>query len=156
VTDSGPIELRDLSEADLPWVAEQEQLIFGAAAWSLALIRDDFAFGGKRYRGAYVVDELVGYAIYGYDGDAFSLMNIAVVPAARRLGIGRAFMEDFLAEATRLGAREAWLEVSVANPSALALYRAYGFEDVRIRPRYYQPENEDALVMRRAMTDRVT
>jgi len=92
---------------------------------------------------------LVGYAVYGYDGDAFSLMNIAVVPSARRSGVGRALMEDFLAEARAQGAREAWLEVSVENPGALALYRAYGFEDVRIRPRYYQPENEDALVMRR-------
>ena len=44
----------------------------------------------------------------------------------------------------------------MANPNALALYRAYGFEDVRIRPRYYQPENEDALVMRKRMTEKVT
>ena len=34
------------------------------------------------------------------------------------------------------------------NAAALALYRDYGFEDVRIRPRYYQPEDVDALVMR--------
>ena len=148
-------EIRDLGEADLTWVAEQEKAIFGAAAWSLALIRDDFAFGGKRYRGAFVVDEPVGYAVYGYDGDAFSLMNIAVVPAARRLGIGRALMEDFLAEARAERVADAWLEVSVENPGALALYRDYGFEDVRIRPRYYQPEDVDALVMRRRMTDRV-
>lgn len=143
--------LRDLTEADLQWVAEQEKMIFGAAAWSLALIRDDFAFGGKRYRGAEVDGELAGYAVYGYDGDAFSLMNIASVPGARRQGIGRALMEDFLAEAVAQHVREAWLEVSVENPAALALYRAYGFEDVRIRPRYYQPEDHDALVMRRSL-----
>jgi len=148
--------LRDLAEADLAWVAEQEQVIFGDAAWSPGLIRDDFAFGGKRYRGAEIDGELVGYAVYGYDGDAFSLMNIAAVPSARRQGIGRALMEDFLAEAGREGAREVWLEVSVENPAALALYRRYGFEDVRIRPRYYQPEDHDALVMRRSMTDKVT
>jgi ribosomal-protein-alanine acetyltransferase len=145
------IELRDLTEAELDWVAEQEKVIFGASAWSLGLIRDDFAFGGKRYRGAESDGELVGYAVYGYDGDAFSLMNIAVVPSARRLGVGRALMEDFLAEAASEGVAEAWLEVSVANAPALALYREYGFTDVRIRPRYYQPEDEDAIVMRRAM-----
>lgn len=143
--------LRDLDAAELTWVAEQEEAIFGASAWSLALIRDDFAYGGKRYRGAEVDGALVGYAVYGYDGDAFSLMNIAVVPSARRSGVGRALMEDFLAEARAQGAREAWLEVSVENPGALALYRDYGFEDVRIRPRYYQPENHDALVMRRSL-----
>lgn len=149
------MRLRDLSEADLEWMAEQEKVIFGAAAWSAALIREDFAFGGKRYRGIEVDGELAGYAVYGYDGDAFHLMNIAVVPYARRHGLGRALMEDFLAEAVAVGAPDAWLEVSVENPAALALYREYGFEDVRIRPRYYQPEDHDALVMRRAMTDRV-
>jgi len=149
------VELRDLTEAELVWVAEQEQVIFGPAAWSLSLIRDDFAFGGRRYRAALVDDALVGYAVYGYDGDVFSLLNIAVVPIARRLGIGRALMEDFLAEARAERVADAWLEVSVENPGALALYRDYGFEDVRIRPRYYQPEDVDALVMRRRMTDRV-
>lgn len=142
------IELRDLTEADLPWVAEQEVAIFGPAAWSASLIRDDFAFGGKRYRGAALNGELVAYAIYGYDGDAFHLMNLAVVPDARRHGVARALLEDFLAEARAQGAPDAWLEVSVENTGALALYREYGFEDVRIRPRYYQPEDVDGLVMR--------
>ena len=145
------IELRDLTEADLPWVASQEVEIFGPAAWSANLINDDFAFGGKRYRGAVVDGELVAYAIYGYDGDAFHLMNLAVVPGARRLGVARALMDDFLAEARSEGAPDAWLEVSVENEGALALYREYGFEDVRIRPRYYQPEDVDGLVMRKRL-----
>ena len=145
------ITLRDLTEADLSWVAAQEVEIFGPAAWSESLIREDFAFGGKRYRGVEVDGELAAYAVYGFDGDAFNLMNIAVVPSARRAGIGRVLMEDFLAEAVAVGAADAWLEVSVENPAALALYRAYGFEDVRVRPRYYQPEDHDALVMRRRM-----
>ena len=142
------IELRDLTEADLAWVSSQEVEIFGPAAWSASLIRDDFAFGGKRYRGALVNGELVAYAIYGYDGDAFHLMNLAVIPNARRLGVARALVDDFLAEARSDGAFDAWLEVSVENAAALALYRHYGFEDVRIRPRYYQPEDVDGLVMR--------
>jgi len=143
------IELRDLTEADLPWVASQEIEIFGPAAWSASLIRDDFEYGGKRYRGASLDGELVAYSVYGYDGDAFHLMNLAVVPAARRRGVARVLLEDFLAEARAEGAPDAWLEVSVDNTAALALYREYGFEDVRIRPRYYQPEDVDGLVMRK-------
>lgn len=153
------VTLRDLTEADLTWVAQREVEIFGAAAWSQALIRDDFRYGGKRYRGALLdrtdaerggeeARDLVAYAIYGYDGDAFHLMNLAVVPQARRRGVARALMDDFFAEARAQGAPDAWLEVAVTNDSAIELYRAYGFEDVRIRPRYYQPENVDALVMR--------
>lgn len=145
---SGDVALRDLHDADLAWVAVQERVIFGAAAWSPALIREDFRFGGKRYRGVEREGELAGYAVYGYDGDAFSLMNLAVVPDHRGHGLARALVDDFLAEARNEGAPDAWLEVSVENEAALGLYRSYGFEDVRIRPRYYQPENVDALVMR--------
>ncbi|MFO7244293.1 MAG: ribosomal protein S18-alanine N-acetyltransferase [Actinomycetes bacterium] len=145
------VSLRDLAEGDLDWVAAQEQEIFGAGAWSPALIREDFRYGNKRYRGAEVDGELVGWAIYGFDGDAFHLMNIAVTAASRGRGVGRALMEDCMAEARSVGAREVWLEVAVTNQAAIALYRAFGFEDVRLRPRYYQPEDVDALVMRRRL-----
>ena len=148
------IELIDLGEGDLEWVADQEREIFGAAAWSERLIRDDWAFGGKRYRGARLDGELVAYAVYGYDGDAFHLMNIAVVPGLRRSGIGRLLMEDFLGDARALDAHAAWLEVAVTNEAAIALYRDYGFRDVRIRRRYYQPGDVDAVVMRLSLADR--
>ena len=140
--------LRDMSEQELSWMAEREKEIFGAAAWSLGLIRDDFRYGGKRYRVVEVNGEPVAYAVYGYDGDAFHLMNIAVTPAARGAGHGRVLMDDFLAEARAERAQAAWLEVAVTNEPALGLYRSYGFEDVRVRPRYYQPEDVDAIVMR--------
>ena len=143
--------LRDLTEADLEWVAQQEREIFGAAAWSPTLIREDFRYGFHRYRGAEVDGALAAYAIYGYDGDAFHLMNLAVMPGVRRTGVGRALMDDFLAEASREGAPDVWLEVAVDNAAALALYRAYGFEDVRVRKRYYQPGDIDAVVMKREL-----
>lgn len=146
------LAIRDLTEADLPWMAEQERVIFAAAAWSPALIREDFHFGYSRYRGVEIDGELVGYAVYGYDGDAFHLMNLAVDPERRGAGAGRALLEDFLHQARHEGAPDAWLEVAVDNEAALGLYRAYGFEDVRIRPRYYQPEDIDALVMRLRLT----
>ncbi|MDN4490052.1 ribosomal protein S18-alanine N-acetyltransferase [Demequina sp. SYSU T00068] len=144
--------IRDLTEADLPWMAEVERELFGASAWSRDLITEDFRYGLTRYRGLEVDGALAGYAVYGFDGDAFHLMNLAVVPAMRGRGLGRALMEDFMAEARRLGAPDAWLEVAVTNQVALALYRSYGFEDVRVRRKYYQPEGVDALVMRAQLT----
>lgn len=143
------VTLRDLSEDDLPWLAEHERELFGAGAWSPALIAEDFRYGPSRYRGAWSGDEPVGYAVYGFEGDAFHLMNLAVLPAARRRGVGRAFMDDLVAEAERHRAREIWLEVAHDNAPAIALYQQYGFETVRVRHKYYQPGDVDALVMRR-------
>ncbi|WP_062131605.1 ribosomal protein S18-alanine N-acetyltransferase [Demequina aestuarii] len=142
------VSIRDLDERDLDRVAELESEIFGASAWSRALIREDFLHGPSRWRGVEGEESLSAYAVYGFDGDAFHLMNLAVAPEARRQGLGEALMADFMAEARRLHVRDAWLEVAVTNEAALALYRAYGFADVRVRRRYYQPEGIDALVMR--------
>jgi ribosomal-protein-alanine N-acetyltransferase len=143
--------LRDLREGDLEWLAEQERVIFGPAAWSAGLIREDWRYGTNRYRGMEADGQLVGYAIYGFEGDAFHLMNIAVSPEHRRAGVARALMDDFMAEAAAFGAPDAWLEVAVDNDAARALYEAYGFEVVRVRHKYYQPGGVDALVMRKEL-----
>ena len=148
MTDLRRVSVRDLTSEDLGWVADQEKAIFGTSAWSPELIAADFAQGLRRYRGLDIDGALAGYAVYGFDGDAFHLMNLAVAPGARGEGLSRVLMDDFLAEARRLGVAEAWLEVAVTNDAALALYRSHGFEEVRVRRRYYQPEGVDALVMR--------
>lgn len=145
---AGGRHVRDMTEQELPWMAQQEHEIFGISAWSLGLIKQDFRFGAKRYRVVEVDGVPVAYAVYGYDGDAFHLMNIAVSGDARGHGHGRVLMDDFLTEARNERAREVWLEVAVTNVPALALYRAFGFTDVRVRRRYYQPEGVDAIVMR--------
>jgi ribosomal-protein-alanine N-acetyltransferase len=147
------VVLRDLAPADLPWVADREREIFGRSAWSKDLIEHDFELGFSRYRGAERGGELVAYAVYGFEGEAFHLMNLAVAPSARRHGVARALVEDFLAQAHAVGAAEVWLEVAVDNAPAIALYASYGFTQVRIRPRYYQPEDVDAAVMRLQLGD---
>ncbi len=53
-----------------------------------------------------------------------------------------------LAEASRRRVREVFLEVRADNPVAQALYASEGFAELGRRPRYYQPDGVDALVMR--------
>jgi ribosomal-protein-alanine N-acetyltransferase len=146
--------IRDFVEDDLPWMAAAETEIFANAAWSEALIREDWRYGTCRYRLAEVDGLRAGYAVYGFDGDAFHLMNLAVLPDFRRKGIAQALVDEFLAEAARAKAPDAWLEVAVDNEGALALYRALGFEVVRTRRKYYQPGGIDALVMRKELPHR--
>lgn len=139
--------VRDLAESELDWMAECEVEVFGPAAWSRALIDVDFHSGLRRYRGVEEEDSLVGYAVYGEDGDSFHLMNLVIIPSARGRGHARALMDDFLEEARHRGVRAASLEVAATNVAAIGLYRSFGFSVIRIRPRYYQPEDVDGLVM---------
>ena len=91
----------------------------------------------------------LGYAglrAVGVEGD---VQTIAVAEGARGRGIGRALLAELLAEAGRRGVRELFLEVRADNEVARGLYASVGFEEIGVRPRYYQPEDVDAIVMKR-------
>ncbi|KAM9866407.1 N-alpha-acetyltransferase RimI [Leucobacter aridicollis] len=140
--------LRDATLADLDEVAALEADLFGSDAWSREIVREELAGDHRRY--LVLVDEggaIRGYAgllVVGTDGD---IQTIAVAPELRGGGHGRALMVELLAEAARRGARQVFLEVRADNPPARGLYASLGFAEIGVRPRYYQPEGIDAIVM---------
>jgi ribosomal-protein-alanine N-acetyltransferase len=139
--------VRDLAPTDLDWVAEQEAEIFGPAAWSRATIEDGFHLPGERYFGVEDDGALAGYGVTSFDGEALHVLNLAVRADARNRRNGAALLTAMVEQARALGATEMWLEVRVDNEPAQGLYESFGFVPVRIRPRYYQPEDVDGLVM---------
>jgi ribosomal-protein-alanine N-acetyltransferase len=66
----------------------------------------------------------------------------------RGRGVGRALMHALIDEARRRGANELFLEVRDDNPVARRLYGSLGFEEIGVRPGYYQPDGVDAVAMR--------
>ena len=76
------------------------------------------------------------------------IQTIAIAEAARGAGRGRALLRALLGEARECGAREMFLEVRADNPVAEALYASEGFVEIARRPRYYQPDDIDAVVMK--------
>jgi ribosomal-protein-alanine N-acetyltransferase len=77
-------------------------------------------------------------------------MHIVVIasrPTERRCGIGELLLIATIAEAIKIGAMNATLEVRKSNTAARSLYRKYGFTDVGIRHRYYANNREDAIIM---------
>ncbi len=94
---------------------------------------------------------VAGYVIAQDAADEGEILNLAVVPARLRAGIGRALVERALAELGERGARRVFLEVRESNAAARGLYAALGFEEVGRRPRYYRRPVEDAIVLRAAI-----
>jgi [ribosomal protein S18]-alanine N-acetyltransferase len=74
------------------------------------------------------------------------ILTLAVVPAARRRGLGRMLLEAAGREAARRGARAMFLEVSSGNHAARSLYSTVGFAEVGRRARYYS-DGADALIL---------
>ena len=93
-------------------------------------------------------DRLVGYMLFQHVGREIELHTIGVEPALQRCGIGRKLVEHLVREAILRGVDSIFLQVRASNEAALGLYRGFGFVVVGVRPRYYQDNDEDALVMR--------
>ncbi len=150
--------LRRAGADDLDAVMAIETATFPDDAWSRSLMRSELA-GEHGYYLVALADDGRG-AVEGYAGllapwrsEQADIQTIAVVEAARGRGLGRTLMGALLAEARRRGAREVFLEVRADNPGAEHLYDSLGFEQIAVRPRYYQPGDVDARVMRLVMPE---
>jgi ribosomal-protein-alanine N-acetyltransferase len=165
VTGAFPVPLRPLGPGDASRVAELETELFGASAWTEAMIRGELTAPGRWYVAAddptdAALDAgdgagsggggqpLVGYAGLWFDGDVTQVMTIGVAPTMQRQGIGGALLGALVERSRGLGATAVLLEVRVDNEQALALYERFGFEVLGRRRRYYQPEDADAWTMR--------
>ena len=90
---------------------------------------------------------VVGMVVVWMIMEEAHIATIAVHPNYRGRGIGRQLLAQSLQEAILKGASQATLEVRLGNQVAQNLYREFGFEVVGRRPRYYQDNYEDALIM---------
>ena len=95
--------------------------------------------------------EPVGFVIGRVAADEAEVLTLAVRPASRRGGVGRALMRALAGEAARRGAACLFLEVSEANDAARALYARLGAAPAGRRRRYYA-DGSDALVLRCALS----
>jgi [ribosomal protein S18]-alanine N-acetyltransferase len=151
---SATVVWRPLVPADLAYVAALELQIH-AAPWSLGNFRDALAAGYSARVGERE-GRIVAYGVLTLAPGEAQLLNLSVVPDARRRGLGRALLAQFLDDARRLGAEQVFLEVRVSNTPAIVLYEREGFQRVGRRTAYYpgateEAPREDALVMRRAI-----
>jgi ribosomal-protein-alanine acetyltransferase len=144
---------RPLSDADIEAVAALEREAH-VAPWTEGNFRDALAAGYGMQVGV-AAGAIVAYGVLLFAPGEAQLLNLTVAPEVRRLGIGRALLGRFLADARARGAEQCFLEVRVSNLPAIALYTREGFLPVARRIGYYPSVSagprEDALVMRRAL-----
>jgi ribosomal protein S18 acetylase RimI-like enzyme len=70
---------------------------------------------------------LAGFCLDGRAGQIGYVQRLAVDPACRRQGVGRALIDDALAWMRRRGAIRAMVNTGEHNAAALALYESIGF-----------------------------
>ena len=146
-------QLRRATVDDLDAIMALETVLFENDAWSPAMMRGELA----DKHGYYLVANPPSdpSRIDGYAGlraprrqPHADIQTIGVVISARRQGLGRVLLLRLIDEARDREATEVFLEVRADNPGAQSLYQSLGFEQLAVRPKYYQPDSVDAVVMR--------
>lgn len=104
--------------------------------------------------GVILVARSEGFALIRVAAGEAELLTLAVVPRARRRGLGRALLAEAEARAAAAGAAEIFLEVTEDNAAARALYAAAGYTQAGRRQGYFALPGGgrvDALVLRRVL-----
>jgi len=141
------IHIRDAIDRDLPRIIEIERLAF-PAPWTLASFQRELTLPFSRIVLAVPGDgaSVAGFLCRWLIADECHVLNIAVHPDSRRLGIGSVLLSEAISEAKSTRANVITLEVRRSNLAARQLYRKFEFEERRLRRHYYGP-GEDAIVM---------
>jgi ribosomal-protein-alanine N-acetyltransferase len=153
------IHIRDATDRDLPGIIEIERLAF-PAPWTIASFQRELTLPFSRIMVAlpaasseHGLDDndndngkIAAFLCRWLIADECHVLNIAVHPQSRRLGIGTVLLTEAIAEARSTGAGLVTLEVRRSNLPARQLYRKFTFEERRLRRHYYGP-GEDAIIM---------
>jgi len=138
------VAIRRLAYSDLPAVISIERRSF-PTPWSLAMFVLELSKPSGICLAATEGDELLGYLVCSRYDQVWHLMNVAVAPERRRAGVARGLISRLVEEGG--GKLPFTLEVRVSNLAAISMYKRLGFRSAGVRPRYYQDNGEDALIM---------
>jgi ribosomal-protein-alanine N-acetyltransferase len=91
---------------------------------------------------------VVGFLVANLLPPEAELETIAVSEAGQRRGIGGRLLTGLKQELKAAQVNALNLEVRASNGKALSFYRAAGFTQSGLRPRYYADPGEDAVLLR--------
>lgn len=142
--------IQAMTEKDLDEVMKIEKVSF-PKPWTSSMFESElrnpvsiaytlkFGEGGKEVLGAYMVFWVV-------HGEAH-ILNIAVNPKYRNMGLATDLLETALEQMRHNMVYEVFLEVRRSNLAARHIYQKLGFKEAFERKNYYG--DEDAIVMTR-------
>ena len=137
---------RPMTKADLPAVAEMEQICF-RSPWTLNMLKGELKNKLAHYHVLELGGNIIAYAGMWVLFEEAHITNVAVSPEHRRMGHGRRIMLESMRAAVKLHATQMTLEVRETNFAAQALYESLGFQMAGRRKKYYTDTGEDAFIL---------
>lgn len=144
--------LRIASAEDIPAILAIERASF-ASPWTEKMFADELK---NEWSNVWVAEageprRVVAFTVFWVACDEIHVLNVAVAPEERRRGHARLLLRSILAFGEHRRMSHVVLEVRPSNLGAQRLYQSLDFRPVGVRPRYYQDNGEDAILMVRML-----
>lgn len=143
------ILVRKMETKDIEQIMEIESVIFGEYHWTpqsfISEIENEF---GNYFTAVDTeTNQIIGYGGFWLIFDEAHITTIAVRPHLRNKGLGEILLQKMIDAGYAKNAKWFTLEVRAGNIPAQNLYYKYGFKSLGLRKKYYQDNEEDALIM---------
>ena len=140
------VHIRWMIRRDMPEVLQAEQESF-EYSWTeedfLRCLRQRNCIGMVAEQG----EKVVGFMIYELHKAKLHILNFAVHPGCRRLGVGAQMVQKLISKLSSHRRTRITLEVRETNLGAQLFFRSQGFRAVRVLRSYYEDSGEDAFLM---------
>lgn len=142
------IKIRKMHKKDIEQIMKIESVSFGNFHWTpesfAAEIENDI---GNYFTAEDKKGEVIGYCGFWLIVDEAHITTIAVHPDLKKQGLGEKLLQKMIEVGYEKNAKWFTLEVRASNITAQNLYYKYNFKSLGLRRKYYQDNEEDALVM---------
>lgn len=136
------MQIEKFSKSHLDDVENIEKICF-SSPWSKEALADQINNPTSHFIVACEDGKAVGYmGLQIFSGEGY-VTNIAVLPEYRQRGIAQKLIEKCMENTMDFIS----LEVRESNIPAINLYTKTGFENMGIRPNFYQNPDENAVIM---------
>lgn len=143
------IVIDKMTQDDLEAVYKIDDISF-PIPWQHSSFEDELKNILATYLVAKIDNIVVGYIGMWFIIDECHVMNVAVHPEYRRLGVAKHLINKMFNLCNTHGIAYILLEVRASNIPAQTLYKSFGFTEESIRKNYYKnPDGtyEDAILM---------
>ena len=140
------MEIRRALPSDLYEIAKAEEEIF-SDPWSERDLLGAIVENGSMCFVARSEKGLLAYIIGRQITPEGEIYRIATLPQFRQRGIAYRLLDYAVKTEKGRGLESLFLEVRSQNNAARSLYKAYGFNEIGTRKKYYKNPDDDAIVM---------
>lgn len=142
------LKIQSLNSEHLSSLLELDKLCFDGL-WTMEGYLRELESPNSYFLGIFspFSDELLGMGCFWSILEEAHITILAVHPQYQHQGLGQALLYSLVKTAGDIGLERATLEVRVSNQGAISLYQKFGFKTAGKRPRYYQDNHEDALIL---------